>query len=211
MRPTIAAAVNWPRSVPIWIAGVVDVINGCRRRSLERHLRSLTAAQRDAVEVVSIDSSEAYRQSHLGVAAGRADRLRSPPRRPRRQRPLDAIRRERQREQVVGAQKRRPPQRPPGQLEPGAPSGPHRILKASEVAAAAWSRRVGSRRGVQVPPQPGWFIPRWRRPAPPCSGARAGAPAIPRRTLLAGVPQPRPSRSWHRRFFRIATLHGLGD
>jgi transposase len=79
---------------------VVDVIDGNRRRSRERHLRSLTAAQRDAVEVVSIDPSEAYRQAiwawlpdarivcdHFHLVRGANT-------------PLDAIRRERQREQA---------------------------------------------------------------------------------------------------------------
>src|SRR6185436_13775324 len=36
---------------------VVDVVDGCTRRSLERYLRALTVEQRAAVEVVSIDPS----------------------------------------------------------------------------------------------------------------------------------------------------------
>jgi transposase len=83
---------------------VVEVLDGRSRRRVERYLRSLPAPDRDAIEVVSIDPYEAYRQAlrnelpwarivvdhfHLVRGANTA---------------LDSVRRERQRE----AGRRRP-------------------------------------------------------------------------------------------------------
>jgi transposase len=43
--------------------GVIEVIEGRSRRTIERYLRSLSEEERGAVEVVSIDPYEAYRQA----------------------------------------------------------------------------------------------------------------------------------------------------
>ena len=84
---------------------VVEVIDGRSRRRVERYLRSLPGPHREAIEVVSIDPYEAYRQAihnelpgarivvdhfHLvrGVNAA-----------------LDSVRRERQREPAGAARK----------------------------------------------------------------------------------------------------------
>ena len=78
--------------------GVVEVLDGRSRRRVERYLRSLPEGNRRAIEVVSIDPYEAYRQAirnelpgarivvdhfHLVRGANTA---------------LDSVRRERQRE-----------------------------------------------------------------------------------------------------------------
>jgi transposase len=42
---------------------VIEVVDGRSRRRIERYLRSLPEEQRDAIEVVSIDPYEAYRQA----------------------------------------------------------------------------------------------------------------------------------------------------
>ena len=63
-RPTTAAARSSPRSSPTLDRGrVVEVLDGCSRRRVERYLRSLPAERRWAIEVVSIDPYEAYRQA----------------------------------------------------------------------------------------------------------------------------------------------------
>jgi transposase len=46
---------------------VVDVVDGRDRRTIERYLRSLPAARREAIEAVSIDPYEAYRQAVRAV------------------------------------------------------------------------------------------------------------------------------------------------
>jgi transposase len=121
---------------------VVDVIDGCTRRSVERYLRTLTASQRRAVEVVSIDPSEAYRQAirsqlpdarivcdhfHLVRGANTA---------------LDSVRRERQRRQG----RRRPKgARRSGRLDTWNPElyrARHRLLKASERLTERERRRL---------------------------------------------------------------------
>jgi transposase len=121
---------------------VVDVVEGCTRRAIERYLRSLTAEQREAVEVVSIDPSEAYRQAirnllpdarivcdhfHLVRGANTA---------------LDSVRRERQRQQA----RRRPKgARRSGRLDSWNPDlyrARHRLLKASERLTERERRRL---------------------------------------------------------------------
>jgi transposase len=121
---------------------VVDVVDGCTRRSIERYLRSLTAEQRAAVAVVSIDPSEAYRQAihtmlpgarivcdhfHLVRGANTA---------------LDSVRRERQRQQA----RRRPKgARRSGRLDTWNPAlyrARHRLLKASERLSDRDRRRL---------------------------------------------------------------------
>jgi transposase len=42
---------------------VIDVVDGCTRRVIERYLRALPTEVREAIEVVSIDPSEAYRHA----------------------------------------------------------------------------------------------------------------------------------------------------
>jgi transposase len=42
---------------------VIEVIDGCRRATIERWLRALPADVREGIEVVSIDPSEAYRRA----------------------------------------------------------------------------------------------------------------------------------------------------
>jgi transposase len=121
---------------------VVDVIDGCTRRSVERYLRTLTDPQRQSVEVVSIDPSEAYRQAirsqlpdarivcdhfHLVRGANTA---------------LDSIRRERQRQHA----RRRPKgTRRSGRLDTWNPElyrARHRLLKASERLTERERRRL---------------------------------------------------------------------
>jgi len=120
---------------------VVDVVDGCTRRSVERYLRSLTADQRQAVEVVSIDPSEAYRQAirnvlprarivcdhfHLVRGANTA---------------LDSVRRERQRQ----AGRRPRGARRSGRLDSWNPAfyrARHRLLKANERLTTRERRRL---------------------------------------------------------------------
>jgi transposase len=121
---------------------VVDVIDGCARRSIERYLRSLTKDQRQAVEVVSIDPSEAYRQAirdvlpdaqivcdhfHLVRGANTA---------------LDSVRRERQRQ----AGRRPRGTRRSGRLDTWNPAlyrARHRLLKTHERLNGRERRRLG--------------------------------------------------------------------
>jgi transposase len=121
---------------------VLDVVDGCTRRSLERYLRALTVEQRAAVEVVSIDPSEAYRQAirhqlpdarivcdhfHLVRGANTA---------------LDSVRRERQRQHG----RRRPKgARRSGRLDTWNPElyrARHRLLKAAERLSDRERRRL---------------------------------------------------------------------
>jgi transposase len=121
---------------------VVDVIDGCTRRSVERYLRALTPEQRAAVEVISIDPSEAYRQAirnllpnarivcdhfHLVRGANTA---------------LDSVRRQRQRQQT----RRRPKgARRSGRLDSWNPElyrARHRLLKAAERLSERERRRL---------------------------------------------------------------------
>jgi transposase len=121
---------------------VAEVIDGCTRRAIERYLRALTAEQREAVEVVSIDPSEAYRQAirrqlpdarivcdhfHLVRGANTA---------------LDSIRRERQRQHA----RRRPKgARRSGRLDRWDPDlyrARHRLLKATERLRERDRRRL---------------------------------------------------------------------
>jgi transposase len=121
---------------------VVDVVDGCTRRSIERYLGALTPQQRAAVEVVSIDPSEAYRQAirrqlpdarivcdhfHLVRGANPA---------------LDSVRRERQRQQG----RRRPNgARRSGRLDTWNPElyrARYRLLKAAERLSERDRRRL---------------------------------------------------------------------
>jgi len=65
---------------------VVEVLEGRSRRVVERYLRSLTAAQRQAIAAVSIDPYDAYPAGRAPRAAAGADRLRPLPPRPGRER-----------------------------------------------------------------------------------------------------------------------------
>ena len=121
---------------------VVEVLDGRSRRRVERYLRSLPEPDRDAIEVVSIDPYEAYRQAiravlpwarivvdhfHLVRGANTA---------------LDSVRRERQRE----AGRRRPKgARRSGQQARWRPElyrARHRLLKASERLSERERRRL---------------------------------------------------------------------
>jgi transposase len=122
---------------------VVEVLDGRSRRRVERYLRSLPERQRTAIEVVSIDPYEAYRQAiqnelpwarivvdhfHLVRGANTA---------------LDSVRRERQREHG-----RRP--KPKGTRRSGKGASwrrdlyraRHRLLKASERLTESERRRL---------------------------------------------------------------------
>jgi transposase len=111
---------------------VVEVLDGRSRRVVERYLRSLTEAERQAIEVVSIDPYDAYRQAirnvlpqarivvdhfHLVRGVNTA---------------LDSIRRERQREHATRRPKgtRRSGYR--DRWNPELYHARHRLLKASE-------------------------------------------------------------------------------
>jgi transposase len=111
---------------------VVEVLDGRSRRVVERYLRSLTDAERQAIEVVSIDPYDAYRQAihhvlpearivvdhfHLVRGVNTA---------------LDSIRRERQRQHATRRPKgtRRSGYR--DRWNPELYRARHRLLKASE-------------------------------------------------------------------------------
>ena len=103
---------------------VVEVLDGRSRRRIERYLRSLPERRRVAIEVVSIDPYEAYRQAiqavlpEARIVADRFHLVRGA------NTALDAVRRERQR-----AARRRPPKEsaraakaPPGVRSSTAPA-----------------------------------------------------------------------------------------
>ena len=121
---------------------VIEVLDGRSRRRVERYLRSLSEAQRQAIEVVSIDPYEAYRQAignelpgarivvdhfHLVRGANTA---------------LDSVRRERQREHAR--------RRPKGARRSGKDASwrhdlypaRHRLLKARERLTERERRRL---------------------------------------------------------------------
>jgi hypothetical protein len=121
---------------------VVEVLDGRSRRRVERYLRSLPERQREAIEVVSIDPYEAYRQAihnelpwarivvdHFYLVRGANTALNS-------------VRRERQRE--AGRRK------PKGARRSGKGAGwrqdlyraRHRLLKARERLAECDRRRL---------------------------------------------------------------------
>ena len=83
---------------------VIEVLEGCRRGTIERWLLGLPADVRDGIEVVSIDPSEAYRQAigaalpHARIVCDHFHLVRGA------NTALDAVRRERQRD----ARARRP-------------------------------------------------------------------------------------------------------
>jgi transposase len=111
---------------------VIEVLNGCQRRVIERWLNALPANVRAGIEVVSIDPSEAYRQAiraalpHTRIICDRFHLVRGA------NTALDAVRRERQRE----ARARRPKgTRRSGQHVTWRPElyrARHRLLKASD-------------------------------------------------------------------------------
>lgn len=80
---------------------VVEVLDGRSRRVVERYLRSLTEAERLAIEVVSIDPYDAYRQAihnelpHARIVVDHFHLVRGV------NTALDSIRRERQRQQAT--------------------------------------------------------------------------------------------------------------
>ena len=77
---------------------MIEVLDGCTRRVIERWLRALPAEVRAGIEVVSIDPLEAYRQAihvvlpHTRIVCERFHLIRGA------NTALDAVRRERQRE-----------------------------------------------------------------------------------------------------------------
>lgn len=121
---------------------VVEVLDGRSRRVVERYLRALSEQDRQAIEVVSIDPYEAYRQAiqtelpgarivvdhfHLVRGANTA---------------LDSVRRERQREQARRKPKgaRRSGHR--DQWNPELYRARHRLLKASQRLTERERRRL---------------------------------------------------------------------
>jgi transposase len=119
---------------------VVEVLDS--RRRVERYLRSLPEPDRDAIEVVSIDPYEAYRQAiravlpEARIVADRFHLVRGA------NSALDSVRRERQRE----AGRRRPKgTRRSGQQARWRPElyrARHRLLKASERLSERERRRL---------------------------------------------------------------------
>lgn len=135
---------------------VVEVLDGRSRRRVEGYLRSLPEPDRDAIEVVSIDPYEAYRQAirnelpqarivvdhfHLVRGANSA---------------LDSVRRERQREHGRRRAEGHPAQRTRGALAPRAlprPPPATQGKRAAHQARAAQAlravrARAPDRRGV---------------------------------------------------------------
>ena len=121
---------------------VVDVIDGCTRRAVERYLGSLSEQQRRAVEVVSIDPSEAYRQAirsqlpaarivcdhfHLVRGANTA---------------LDSIRRERQRQRARGRPRGARRSGRLGRWDPELYRARHPLLRAAERLREGDRRRL---------------------------------------------------------------------
>jgi len=121
---------------------VIEVLDGCTRRVIERWLGALPADMPAAIEVVSIDPSEAYRQAIQAVLPDArivADRFRLVR---GANTALDAIRRERQRE----ARAKRPKgTRRSGQHVSWRPElyrARHRLLKARERLSDRERRRL---------------------------------------------------------------------
>jgi transposase len=121
---------------------VVEVLDGRSRRRVERYLRSLPEQHRRAIEVVSIDPYEAYRQAiraqlpwarivvdhfHLVRGANTA---------------LDSVRRERQREQARRRPKGVRRSGHGGSWRPELYRVRHRLLKASERLSERERRRL---------------------------------------------------------------------
>jgi transposase len=121
---------------------VVEVLDGCQRRVIERWLSALPAEVRAGIEVVSIDPSDAYRQAihaalpHVRIVCDRFHLVRGA------NTALDAVRRERQRE----ARARRPKgTRRSGQhvaWRPDLYRARHRLLKARERLNGRERRRL---------------------------------------------------------------------
>ena len=111
---------------------VVEVLDGRSRRVVERYLRSLTDPEREAIEVVSIDPYDAYRQAihnelpHARIVVDHFHLVRGV------NTALDSIRRERQRQQATRRPKgtRRSGYR--DRWNPELYHARHRLLKASE-------------------------------------------------------------------------------
>ena len=121
---------------------VVKVLDGCDRRTIERWLSALPVAQQQAIEVVSIDPSEAYRQAiraalpHARIVCDHFHLVRGA------NTALDGVRRERQRQ----ARTRRPKgARRSGQHATWRPElyhARHRLLKARERLNERERRRL---------------------------------------------------------------------
>jgi transposase len=121
---------------------VVEVLDGRSRRRVERHLRSLSEEHRRAIEVVSIDPYEAYRQAiqnelpwarivvdhfHLVRGANTA---------------LDSVRRERQREHGSRRPKGARRSGHGASWRPDLYRARHRLLKANERLTERERRRL---------------------------------------------------------------------
>lgn len=111
---------------------VVEVLDGCGRRAVERYLRSLAPERRGAIEVVSIDPAEAYRQAirsalpHARIVCDPFHLVRGA------NTALDSVRRERQR---APARRRPKGARRSGRRETWRPQlfhARHRLLRAAE-------------------------------------------------------------------------------
>jgi hypothetical protein len=121
---------------------VIEVLDGCQRRVIERWLMALPEPVRAGIEVVSIAPSEAYRQAistalpQAQIVCDRFHLVRGA------NTPLDAVRRERQRE----AHARRPKgTRRSGQHVSWRPElyrARHRLLKARERLSSRERRRL---------------------------------------------------------------------
>jgi transposase len=121
---------------------VVEVLDGRSRRRIERYLRSLTDDVRRAIEVVSIDPYEAYRQAiraelpHVRIVVDHFHLVRGA------NTALDSVRRERQRQHA----RRRPKGvRRSGHAATWQPElyrARHRLLKASERLTERERRRL---------------------------------------------------------------------
>jgi transposase len=162
---------------------VVEVLDGRSRRVVEHYLRSLSARERGAIEVVSIDPYDAYRQAikaslpHARIVADPFHLVRGA------NTALDTVRRDRQRLIRAG-------QRPKGTRRAGKAGwrpdlfhARHRLLKARErlterqrrqlcelfahepLIAEAWGLKEGSGRSTEHPTA-----------APPSTGSSASWP-----------------------------------
>jgi transposase len=121
---------------------VIEVLEGCTRRVIERWLAALPAQVRAGIEVVSIDPSEAYREAihaalpHARIVCDRFHLVRGA------NAALDTVRRERQREARARRPKgtRRSGQH--GSWRPELYRARHRLLKARERLSHRERRRL---------------------------------------------------------------------
>jgi transposase len=121
---------------------VIEVLDGARRKVIERWLAALPDHVRAGIEVVAIDPSNPYRQAiqtalpdariicdrfHLIRGANTA---------------LDSVRRERQRQARAAARRRTRQSRPPDRWRPELYHARHRLLKARERLTSQDERRL---------------------------------------------------------------------